>query len=97
MKKTASKEFIIEEIFKLQETFPETQEDIIDKIVKSVLWLGLSEKEVMEVCNDVIFRVKRKNLFIADVLNEKYEEHKQNKKFNSIYNKNKCVNYEENY
>jgi hypothetical protein len=69
-KKTASKDFISDKVIKLAKTFHETPEETFDAIIQSALWLELSEYEIIDVCREAAFTLRKTRITIADVLGD---------------------------
>jgi hypothetical protein len=67
--KQATIEFVVEMVGKLEIAFYETPEKLFDALVKTILFLKMSECEVSEMVNEAIFTVKKTRITIADVIN----------------------------
>ena len=79
--KRATQEFVAEWVLKLVTAFYETPETLFDALIKSMLWFSLTEMEVIDICNEAIFTIKKTRITIADVLSDIAE-----KKRISVYN-----------
>jgi phospholipid N-methyltransferase len=67
-KQPATKEFVAEKVINLSTAFYDTPEELFDALIRSVLFLRLTESEVIEVFNEAIFTVRKTRVAIADVL-----------------------------
>ena len=67
-KNPAKQEYVTGCVSALVTAFYETPQTLFDALIKSMLWLKLSEREVTDVCNEAIFTVKGTKITIADVL-----------------------------
>jgi predicted nucleic acid-binding protein len=75
--KPASVGFIAEKIAKLEIAFYETPERLFDALVKTILFLEMTEYEVAEMVNEAIFTIKKTKITIADIINGRNKENKK--------------------
>jgi hypothetical protein len=70
-KKPASKDFIAEKVINnLVTAFYDTPEELFDALIQSALWLELSECEIINVCREAAFTIRKTRVTIADVLGD---------------------------
>jgi len=78
----AHEQFVVKKVAKLIIAFYETPESLFEALVKTILFLELTENEVSEMINDAILTVKKTKITIADVINGR-----EKGKTNEIYRK----------
>ena len=81
VKKLASAEYIAEMTSKLAPVFYDTPKEFFEYLAKSIMFLKLTEKEVLEMINDSIFNVKKTRISIADIASKFYEKSKNEKNY----------------
>jgi len=69
-KNPAKQEYVTGCVSALVTAFYETPQTLFDALIKSMLWLKLSEREVTDVCNEAILTFKGTKITIADVLGD---------------------------
>jgi hypothetical protein len=68
--KPASEEFIAEKNGIVQTLFYDTPDEVFAGITKAMLFLKLTEKEVVGVLSDAVFSIRKTRITVADVLAE---------------------------
>jgi hypothetical protein len=73
----ASVEYVAEMVGKLTVAFYETPEKLFEALIKTILFLKMTESDVCEMVNDAIFTIRKTKITIADVINGHEEKPKK--------------------
>jgi len=74
----ADKKMIATQLLRLKKAFPQQNEDFFEILMERVESYEYSENELIETVNNVIDTFEYKNLTVASVVKEKYEQKSYN-------------------
>ncbi|MDR1340685.1 MAG: hypothetical protein LBK58_11635 [Prevotellaceae bacterium] len=66
----ASKEFVINELVRLKETFPKNENIFFVHLANRIIANGFSEEETVKIVDNAIDSIKHQQLTVAEIIHE---------------------------